>query len=117
MANKPGTLELLARELARALAALEQRLSSEQALSFFASLGVQFPPELLNQPAFTGAANACVSAAAALPPIITDLFAAIEAEDEAQSLIESLRLFAQIRAVLDAVDEVATQLRALRSEE
>src|SRR6185295_9097862 len=47
------------------------------------------------------------------PPIITDLFAAIEAEDEAQSLIESLRLFAQIRAVLDAVDEVATQLRAL----
>ena len=113
MANKAGTLELLARELARALAVLEERLAPQQALQFFDSIGVRFPQQLLDQPAFTGAASACVTAAAGLPPIISDLFAAIEAGDDAQTLIESVRLFEQIRAVLDAVDEVATQLRSL----
>ena len=49
-----GTLELLARELARALAVLERRLAPDQALQFFESLGVQFPQELLGQPALHG---------------------------------------------------------------
>ena len=113
MANKPGTLEQLARELAQALAVLEERLAPTQALRFFNSLGVRFPQELMDQPVFTGAASAAVTAAAGLSPIISDLFAAIEAEDDARTLIESLRLLAQIRAVLDAVDNLATQLRAI----
>ena len=110
MARQASTLELLAREIGGSLAILEERLAPEQTLEFFASLGVGFPSELLNQTAFTDAAKLCASSAAAIPPTIVDLSTAIADEDVVQILITGGRLIEQIKAVIDALDEVANQL-------
>src|SRR5215216_3552222 len=111
MPNRAATIELLAREIGRALSVLEDRLAPDQALAFFASLGVRFPPELLDQTAFTEAASLCVSSASTIPPIIADLFAAIDEGDDAQTLIQSARLIEQIGTVIGALEEVARQVR------
>ena len=111
MAKQASTLELLAREIGRALAPLEQRLASDDLLIFFGSLGVRFPLEMMDQTALTNAANLCVSSASALPQIVDELSTALSNDDTLQTVIKGARLIEQIRTVIDALDELARQLK------
>ena len=110
MARQGSTLELLALTIGRAFSILEERLASDQTLKFFASLGVGFPSELLNQTSFTDATKLCTSSASALAPTILELSTAIDDDDVVQILTVGPRLIGQIRAVINALDEVARQL-------
>jgi hypothetical protein len=103
----------LSREVGRALAPLGQRLATDNVLTLFAELGMQFPPELLNQSAFTNALNEGVTAAAAIPPLVGQLSTAIE-QDRAEDIVRlSGEIINQIRRVIAALDIIAQQLRSV----
>ena len=110
MAKQTSSLESLAREIGRALAPLEQRLAPDELLNFFASLGVRFPLELMNQTAFTNAANRCVSSASVLPQIVDDLSTALSNDDTIGTVTKGAQLIEQIKNVIDALDELEGQI-------
>ena len=58
MADQPGTFEVLALEIGRAIAAAASRLGDDAVLDTFAEFGVQFPPELLADAGVTAARGA-----------------------------------------------------------
>jgi hypothetical protein len=95
-----GTLELLAKELALALAPLEQRLSGNGRDAFLAELGLRLPGGL-------GAAGDAMGAAAAqaagLTPIVAKLTAAIDNDDVAGIVQQGVALIGVLSQVLDAI--------------
>ena len=110
MAGEPGTLELLARELALVVAPLEQRLGPGPSEALFAELGVALPG------GFGAAASAIATTAVKtgeLAPIVIRLTDAIEAEDAAAILTEGPALLGQIRDVLAAIEAMAAALDAV----
>jgi uncharacterized protein DUF6603 len=108
VAEQPGTLELIGREVALALAPLEQRLSAD-ADALVAELGVRLPGGF-------GAAATALSTAAVktgeLAPLVARLTDAIDDEDAARILSEGSALIAQLRAVVDAVNALGPALNA-----
>jgi len=113
MANQVGSLELLAREIGSILEPLQQGLETDHVLELFAELGVQFPQQLVNQAAFTGALSTGATAAAAIPPLIDQLSTDIDHDDVANILLHGGQLISQIAAVVTALDQIAAQLQAL----
>jgi hypothetical protein len=95
-----GTLELLAKELALALAPLEQRLSGSGRDAFLAELGVRLPGGF-------GAAGDAMGAAAAqaagLAPIVVKLTTAIDNDDVAGIVQQGVALIGVLSQVLDAI--------------
>ncbi len=110
MADPAGTLEVLARALGSALSPLELELTPERVLDLFAGLGVLFPADLLSQPAFTSALNGGSSAAGELPADLDALAQAVEAGDAAQILEKGLAVLADVAALIEAIDTLATAL-------
>jgi hypothetical protein len=100
MADAPGTLELILRELATALTPLEQRLASENAEAFLRELGIVLPGAFGQ--AATAVQNTAVKAGA-LVPLVTALVAAIEGEDAAAIVQAGLPLLTGIRDLIDAI--------------
>jgi hypothetical protein len=113
MPESAGTLELAARELANLLAPLEQKLSPAEILTFFAELGVQFPPALTAQPGLMLALGQSATAAAALPPLVPQLIAAIEAKNTGEATHKGGQIIDAARIVIASLDTVATALNAL----
>jgi hypothetical protein len=100
VADAPGTLELIARELATALTPLEQQLAAGNAEAFLRELGIVLPG------AFGQAADAVGDTAvraAALVPLVADLVAAIEAEDGDAIVRALLPLLTAIAQLVDAI--------------
>jgi hypothetical protein len=110
MAGKAGTLEILAQQVGLALQPLESQLTEDNVLPFLASLGLQFPPDLLNQNDFKSAIHAGATAAGALSALLTQLATAIESDDEAGILTVGIQLVQQISAVVTALEQISTAL-------
>ena len=113
MPESAGTLELAARELANLLAPLERKLSPAEVLTFFAELGLQFPPTLTAQAGLMTALGQGATAAAALPPLVVQLVAAIEAENTAQVISKGAEIIDAVPTVITLLDTVATALNAI----
>ena len=109
MAGKAGTLEVLAQQVGLALQPLEQELASGNIIQLFASLGLQFPPNLL-QPNFVTALNAGGTAAGQLPGTLAQLASDIAADNEAGILQDGVQLIQQISAVINALQQIGTEL-------
>jgi len=81
MSDQPGTLEKLAILLGSILARAGARLSDDELSDTLATLGIVFPPALLQLPAVTTARSALVTAAGELPNAIQQLIAAAGSGD------------------------------------
>ena len=112
MTTQPGTLEQLLGEVTPVLARLEQRLAPDRLLTSLAELGVQFPPELLNDTALVTSLTNVTAAAGALPGLLQELVDALSGDDVPVVLARTIEIIAQIRAVLAGVDDVAARLEA-----
>ncbi len=109
MPDNAGTLEVVARELGEALAPLEERLGRGDPAGFLDELGVRLPGGVAA--AATAIATPAVKAAA-LPPLVLTLTAAIEAEDAGQIVPAGIALVGAVGEVLTAVDTLVPALQA-----
>ena len=109
MPDQPGTLEVIARELATALRPLEDKLASGNATSFLRDLGVVLPGGY--DQAATAIENTAVKAAA-LEPLVVALITAIEAEDGDAIVAASLPLIVALKDVIDAISALEPALSA-----
>jgi hypothetical protein len=112
MSTPPGTLEILARQVGLALQPLKDRLASGSVIDLFAELGLQFPPDLL-QPSFVNALNSGVTAASALPGLITNLTSSITAGDDAGILQAGEQLIQQIAKLVAAFEQIGLEMNNL----
>jgi hypothetical protein len=110
MAENPGTLEFLAGQLGSALQPLAAQLTPANVIPFLTNLGLQFPPELLNQAGFTGALSTGSQAAGALPGLLTQLATDVENGDEAGIVATGSQLIGQVAAVISALEQIGTEL-------
>ena len=106
----PGTLELLARELALALSPLEQRFAAGRADQMFATLGLRLPDGLVAASGLSNALSAGATAAGTLPPEIADLTDAIENGDDQAIVTAGVALVRSIGDLLAAIDTIASAL-------
>ncbi|MEU9160392.1 kelch repeat-containing protein [Streptomyces sp. NPDC048424] len=104
-----GTLELLARELARALQPLEVRLAAENRDRFLLELGFWVPGGL--GPA-AGALGSVAVQAGALASAVADLTAAVDGGKPARIVESGVRLLGVLSQVLDAITAVGPALDA-----
>ena len=115
MPTQPGTLELLLGEISPVLSRLEQRLAPDRLRTTLAELGVQFPPELLNDTALVASLTNATAAAGALPGLLQELADALDGDDVAVVVQRALAMFEQLRALFAAVDDCSTRLEAAAS--
>jgi len=109
MADQPGTLEVIAREVATALEPLKDKLSPEGAPAFLGELGLNLPG------GFSSAATAILSTAlkaGALAPLIADLVDAIDDEDAEAIVAAGVPLIEGIGDVVDAIAALEPALDA-----
>lgn len=118
MADESGTVDRVVQELVFALQPLEDRLAVGQIDTFFAELGLQFPPEIKNQAAFTKALGDCLSSIAGLPPLVTKLIAAIESQgDNTGQIISAVAdLVVDVAKFASAADATAKELAAIANQ-
>ncbi len=112
MPTQPGTLELLLGEIGPILARLESRLAPGNILVGLSELGLQFPPELLNDAALVASLTDASSTAAAIPGLLQDLADALEADDTAVVVQRTVAIVEQFSTLFIAVDDVAAKLEA-----
>ncbi|WP_405535214.1 hypothetical protein OG787_12245 [Streptomyces sp. NBC_00075] len=109
MPGPPGTLDVIARELATALAPLEERLAGGNAAAFLDELGLRLPG------GFEAAAPAIGTTAlraAALPPAVATLVSAIEDEDTQAIASAGIALVGVLREVIEAIGALGPALDA-----
>src|SRR6266508_2585727 len=113
MTAKTGTLESLALFVARALTPLLERMKADNVLVLFAELGLQFPPELLDNTNFANTLSATITAIDDLVNTSVVLSAAIESE-EISSIISSGRsVVVSIKNTIEKFQLLAATLRSL----
>ncbi|WP_336114595.1 DUF6603 domain-containing protein [Streptomyces sp. PTD9-10] len=102
-----GTLELLAREIARALQPLEQRLGAEQRQRFFKELGLWLPGGLDSA---AGAIGAVAVQAAGLAAAVDELTRAIEGDSTPEIVRAGTSLLGALGQVLSAIGTLGPAL-------
>ena len=108
----PGTLEIVAKQLAAALLPLEERLAAGQFGLLVRDLGLAMPgPVAAFDQVASGAANV-VSSIAAAPPLIAALEAAIEADDDAAIITAGEKLVAAIVDTVTGISKLADGIQA-----
>jgi hypothetical protein len=115
MPIKPGTLEQIAVQLARALTRLSTRIEGDEFQNTLARLGLVLPPELLAQPAAVSARDALSTSAKALPAIIDQLVAAADAQDLAGILQHGAALLSAANSLITAFDTLPAAIDSVRS--
>lgn len=113
MAANPGTVEQITLILANILRPIEDLLEPEELREFFTELGLRFPPELLDQAGFMGAVQATSASVQQVPELITELLAAIEAEDVPGIVELSGALTDAIQSVITSFSAIQTQMIAV----
>ncbi len=112
MAQK-GSFDRIAASLARLFLPLRERIGAGDVRLLLAELGVQFPPSIDSNVAFTNAANDVVQRIEALPDLIISLQALIENEDIPQIISKTLELADAIRQVIQGLENIANNLDAI----
>jgi hypothetical protein len=102
MAYPPGTIDLITRELGRALSPLKDRLIPAQAQPLFAAIGLAY----ISLPATDAALQDARNAAAALPGLVTDLSTALSGGNAGQ-------IQTKAKALVDGVKNLIAKLKAL----
>ena len=113
MAEAAGTLDRLTRELGRSLVLLEELLTPERVLEFFADLGRQFPPELLSQGSFVAALGEARTSVKQLSNALDNQAAAISAGDTAPIVAATAEVMAQVGHVAQAAGGVGNALQSV----
>jgi hypothetical protein len=108
-----GTLELVARDVAQALAILGQRIASESPAELIASLGLELPPALASDASLVTAIGAVASAGAALATPLTSLISAIEAGDNATIVSAAAQVISGIGQIVSALSKLGSALDGL----
>src|SRR5436189_6078548 len=112
MADQPGTFEVLALEIGRAIAAAASRLGDDAVLDTFAEFGVQFPPELLADAGVTAARGAIVTAGTRLGDQLQALETAIESGSGTDIVATALALAGTLGQLVDAFTHLPSVLQA-----
>jgi hypothetical protein len=112
MSDQPGTLELVALELGRALGRVADRLSDRRVLVTFAELGVQFPPELLSDANFNAARGSLVTASERLSSQVGDLESSIAEGEGGQILGAALTLASSIGQLVTSLEQLVGALQS-----
>ncbi|MFD3458312.1 DUF6603 domain-containing protein [Nocardia fluminea] len=110
MTGATGTSERIALTLAEALAPLKDDLAAGNIASIIRQLGLELPAGLTPPAAMTAAAQTVATAAGLLPARAAALTAAIQADAVATIVSEGVATLNQVRAVINAIDTLATQL-------
>ena len=112
MADQPGTFEVLALEIGRAVGAAASRLGDDRVLDTFAEFGIQFPPQLLTDAGVNAARGAIVTAGSRLGDQLQTLETAIEAGTGADIVAGALALAATVGQLVDAFAHLPGALQA-----
>ena len=112
MATQPGTLELILGEIGPILARVEHRFAPENVLLTLAELGLQFPPELLNDAPLVASLTNASSAGAAILDRLKGLGDALEADNTIAVVQAAVAAVDQCSTLFAAFDDVATKLEA-----
>lgn len=106
MANAAGTVELLALELGKACEPLSELLSQDM----FERLGMPLPSSIAGDGAVANKLTAAGQVAAAMPPLVSSLVAAIAAENTANIIAASAPLIAKIAELVARLKEAGDAL-------
>ena len=115
MNNQPGTLELIASEIAKIFAPLEETINSGQVLQLFAELGIQFPESLATDTNFSNALSGLATLAGTLPQLIVDLSQAVSTEDYSTIVQKLVELSSKFKSLIDNFETVADTIAAQRN--
>src|SRR5687768_4998043 len=108
--NSPGTFEIVALELSKALSPLAARLHDpHHVLVMLAQLGLRLPEHSFS-PAFLNATQTVHTAAHQIPPLSEDLITAINGGDTLDIIAKALPVAEQLALVISAIDTIATEL-------
>jgi hypothetical protein len=110
--NSPGTFELIALELSRALEPLASRLHDHNVIVLLEELGFQLPHGVMS-PALEGAIHDAMTAATALPSLTEDLITAIDDGEPIPIVEKALFVTRQVILLITAFDTIATELDAI----
>jgi len=113
MPSQPGTAELIARELASALRPLETKFASGNIRASLATLGLRLPESLDSHPAFINSLGDVITRITAIPNLIIELKAAIDAENLAQILSKVAEIGELIANVIIDIETVANELNSI----
>src|SRR5512133_1559843 len=108
-----GTIELVVKGLANALAPLERRLSAEEVDGYFAQLGMAFPSSVTANPGMSSALQAARSAAGSLPPLAAALAQAIETDNLGAMLAQGAATLSQLGEMFSKLDLVGSALNGM----
>ena len=112
MADQPGTFEVLALEIGRAIAAAASSLGDDRVLDTFAEFGIQFPPQLLADAGVTAARGTIVTAGSRLGDQLQALETAIESGSGADIVADALALASTVGQLVDAFGHLPGALQA-----
>jgi hypothetical protein len=112
VAGEAGTLELLVKELAKALQPLETQLAAGNFAAFIAQLGLRLPDSITSDAQLGAAIASAATAAGALGPVIDQLESAIEADDAAGIISAGAALIGKLGDVLNGGLAVGNRLNA-----
>jgi hypothetical protein len=113
--NSPGTFEVVALELSRALESLAGRLHEpHHALILFAELGIKLPVDSLS-PALTNAIEGTHEVAHALPTITQDLVIAIDGGNANEIIAKGIPVAQQVATLISSFETIAAEVNNLGS--
>jgi hypothetical protein len=112
VAGQAGTLEQLALAFARVLQPAARWFDDDHALDTFTDMGVAFPAAFLTDPVITPARTGARTAAAALPPLLTNLEGAIASGDDVSIIASGAALFTGCAAVVTRFQQLASAIQA-----
>jgi hypothetical protein len=108
--NAPGTFEIVALELSRALTPLAGHLHEpEHALMFLTNLGLKLPANFLST-AFLNSMATVHIVAHELPDLTDELITAIDGGDAANIVSKAVPVVEQLALLISAFDTIATEM-------
>jgi hypothetical protein len=112
VAERAGTVERVAVQLAQVMGRIAGKLNDDEVLDTLEELGVRFPDQLLTEPAITAARTTITTVAVGLDGLVKQLVDAIDSGDTASVVGASLALVTQVGRITAAIPELAGALQS-----
>ena len=113
MAEQTGTLANIANGAAALLQPLDDRVEAGDLRLLLAELGLNFPATIDGNGALVAASQSLVQRLKDLPPVITALADAIEADNVAQIVNKAIQLATNVLDIVKNVETLGTAIKAL----